>query len=265
MTQTCHISVLMISGQRPNFHKMSRSPQICGQNSYMLQGGNLKIPKCYYCLMLWTSTKGRAKIKTICKSCSLRQITIPQQDSTEAQICRKEAMVPEENLGVITSPTSTDGGQLWKLLDKAYKWTGSIRAAHLSTCKVWHSLQTQVLPLIRYGLFLLMEEPQTVEQAFMDWAYYTLPSFGINRNITADWIWIPWKYEGLGLPNIGVKKGPPMIEYVLCHWDTDDIMGTQLHRSFEIAQLECRLHGNFLWQSYPTFEALVSHSWFKIR
>jgi len=98
----------------------------------------------------------------------------------------------------------------------------------------------------------------------MGWIYRSLPLLGVNRNITADWRWLPWEYQGLGLPNMGLEKGADMIEYVVRQWDSEEGMGVRLRRSFEIAQLECGLQGNFLQRSYVHYGCLSSHSWFKL-
>jgi hypothetical protein len=96
-------------------------------------------------------------------------VEIPQPNSNSVQITRKEVTEESETLGIFTSPKSLDDGQLSKMMNKANRWTAGMRTAHLSPRDIWHSMQTQVLPSIKYGLIPLMADPQTVERNFRTW------------------------------------------------------------------------------------------------
>ncbi len=103
-----------------------------------------------------------------------------------------------------------------------------------------------------YGLVPMTEEPAVVKHHIMNWHYKSLPVLGVNRNIMVTWCWIPWEYQGLGLPNMGLEKCSAMVRYLLHHWGVRDGLGTWLKRSFELTQIECGLKGNFLLHCYST-------------
>lgn len=50
----------------------------------------------------------------------------------------------------------------------------------------------------------------------------------MNRNITIDWHWLPLEYQGLGFPNMRIKKASVTIGYVVRHWDMQDNMSLYL-------------------------------------
>ena len=102
-----------------------------------------------------------------------------------------------------------------------------------------------------------MTTPEVAGQVFIDWAYTTLPHLRIIRNITQDWRRLPWCFQGLGLPNKGLK-GANMIRYVIWHWGSSDGLGTCLCHSFETTQVDCGLEGNFLNWDYGLLNQLAT-------
>ncbi len=182
----------------------------------------------------------------------LPSITIPQTEGPDASIHLKDPSEANETLGVYTNPLGDNTAQLEKLIRKATHWSASIRSANLTHSEIWQSLRTQLLPSLRYSLVPLMTPPDVMEEIFLDWQYTLLPLLGVNRNITRDWRWLPWEYQGLGLPNMGLLKGADMLQYLVRHWGSHTGLGLRLRRSFEIAQLDCGLEGNFLNRDFCT-------------
>ena len=131
----------------------------------------------------------------------------------------KNVSEASETLGVFTNLSNDSTDQLEKLLWKAMTWTASISSSHLTQREVWQSLRTQLIPSLRYSLVTLLTQPEAevLEDVFMDWMYSTLPHLGVNLNITKDWRWLPWTFQGLGLPDMGLLKCSDIIQYFIKH------------------------------------------------
>jgi hypothetical protein len=224
-------------------------------------GGNLKFAKCFYYLMLWTFKNGIPKLATRKDLLHLPPIMIPQSDQTDVAIHLKDPSEASETLGVYTSPTGAMPAQLEKLVKRAADWVARVRSSHLSHREVWQSLRTQLIPSLRYSLVPLMTSPAELEGIFLDWQYTALPHLGINRNITTDWRWLPWEFQGLGLPNLGIMKGADMVQYLVRHWGSKHGLGHRLRRSYELTQLDCGLEGNFLVRDFDALGNLATPCW----
>ena len=117
---------------------------------------------------------------------------------------------------------------------------------------------------MKYGFVPLMSEPAVLEEEVIRVYYKMLPYLGVNRNLRADWRWLPTKFQGLGLPNLSIEKLAMMLQYVVRHWDMGEGIWMQMRRVMEIAQIECGLEGNFLTRPYNMLESLMSPCWPKL-
>ena len=226
-------------------------------------GGNLKQAKCYYYLMVFRFRNGKAYIASPAELAGYPVATIPQHSGPDLPIDLLPCTEATETLGVIQSPTGLDTGHLQKMQGKAYEWLAKVNDSNLSPQEVWHSMLTQAIPSVRYGMLVILNGPRTVEDTFMKWYFNSLPRLGVNRNITADWRWLPKQYQGLGLPNFGIEKAVEMIQYMFRHWGSKEGVGLVLRRDYELLQLEIGLEGNFLTRDYRKYGFLASSCWVK--
>ena len=103
-----------------------------------------------------------------------------------------------------------------------------VMATHSSTSLIQSSLLVQIhpfldpsyqqqmaqpmyttFPSIHYGLVSMMVLPTAMEESFMDWYHQILPVLNVNQNITCDWRWLLWEFQGLGLQTWGWRKHMP--------------------------------------------------------
>jgi hypothetical protein len=227
-------------------------------------GGNLKPEKCYYYIM---SYRYNGAVARLCTGRELRQyrtLTIPQHGGAVMDIALKDLKEATQTLGMFTSPMSDGYAHLAKMLSKCCHWEESIRSSTLLHRDRWHSLHTQLFPSVRYGLIPFMTPPAVLEEAFMDIYYRLLPLLNVNRNIMSDWRWLPQSFQGLGLPNMGLKKLSLMLQYVVRHWGCGGPMDFQLRRSFELLQVECGLYRNPLTRDFHLFGCLATNTWMRL-
>ena len=57
---------------------------------------------------------------------------------------------------------------------------------------------------------------------------------------------------------MGLVKGADMIRYLMQHWGSTKGLGTHMHRSFELTQLDCGLEGNYLQDDYSVLGCLAT-------
>jgi hypothetical protein len=131
-------------------------------------GGNLKPEKCYYYVLSYVFPKGIARLRTQRELRLFPPLTIPQSPSPLVAIHLKDCSKASETLGMFTSPAGDGTAHLHKMLRRATTWSESIRSSTLPVRDRWHSLYTQLLPSIRYGLVPLMTPPAALETSFME-------------------------------------------------------------------------------------------------
>ena len=175
---------------------------------------NLKLAKCYYYLLMWKFDEGEAKPHLVWETW-INPIFILEPDAGDVKIDRKEVNVASATLGMSSCPIASNMYQLSKLLDEAHT---------TYPCRM-SGIVTAHMPSNRYNMaWFFLTEPAFVVEHFMDWYYQTLPYMGITTNITTDGQWVPWEFQSVGLPNIGLEKCSIMVWYVLHHWDSSEGM-----------------------------------------
>jgi hypothetical protein len=60
-----------------------------------------------------------------------------------------------------------------------------------------------------------MVPPGVLDESFMARYYHLLPRLNMNTMIMVDWIWLPWEFQGLGLPNMGIEKAMAIVQYAV--------------------------------------------------
>ena len=150
------------------------------------------------------------------------------------------------------------------MISKGQEWTRRIRSSTLDTQEIWQSFSSQAIPSVKYGLMTLMSYRQMVDDQFQSWYYQCLPFLGITRSISKVWRTLPTEFQGLGLPNMSIKKLAASLTFLRQHWNNHTAVGKALRGTYELCQLEIGLEGNFLTRNYNRFSILATHTWFKV-
>ena len=119
-------------------------------------GETLKPKKCFYHLIdfAWTQKGGWQYIAHHKDECAA--LFVPLPDGTMAPILHLAVDDTQKTLGVTTCPSRNSAGSLHHMKNKAKKWFDSLTAGRLHHPMMWFSVDRQMWPLVKYGLYCSM-------------------------------------------------------------------------------------------------------------
>jgi len=89
-------------------------------------------------------------------------------------------------------------------------------------------------------------------------------SFALGkRNITKAFRTLPYKFQGLGLPDPIVEIFALKLHLIQNHWGTGSEVGKFLQQAYETFRAEIGIAGNIFKVKFEKFHALASDGWFK--
>jgi len=88
---------------------------------------------------------------------------------------------------------------------KGIKWAASMTASSCPPWDAWLSLHYQLFPKISYGLAAVSIPPTKLETVFQSIYFKSLLALKVNRNITKLFCTLPYKFQGIDLPNANIE------------------------------------------------------------
>ena len=93
--------------------------------------------------------------------------------------------------------------------------------------------------------------------------FKSLSALKVNRNITKLFRTLPYKFQGLGLPNANIEVLALNFNLLQNHWGTESSITKLLKQAYEVFQTKIGLSGNIFARDYNQFYSLASDGWFK--
>ena len=88
-------------------------------------------------------------------------------------------------LGVFDSPSGGNVEQIEKINEKVETWTNRMRNGHLPSYLGWKSYHLKLWPSIRWGLGVMTNDVEEMEDLFNKHDYNMMNLFGVASTITA--------------------------------------------------------------------------------
>ena len=127
----------------------------------------------------------------------------------------------------------------------------------------WLGFRDQLWPKMSYGLVAVSHPPDKLDAAFQSVWFKCLPCLKVNRHITKAWQTLPWRFQGLAMPEVNMKVLGRKIHLIQRHWGCGDATGRMLKQAYEVFQVEAGLEGNIIAKDFRRNCCLVTHGWFK--
>jgi hypothetical protein len=143
-------------------------------------GGSLKPDKCFFHLMDFAWTKKGGWQYVMHHEDITAAITVPMPD-TMSPITHQAVDNAQNMLGVVTCPSANSKGSLLQMKKKTQKWLDSLTAGRLHHRMMWFSVDRQLWPLVKYGLFCSMATLLEVETILLPFYRKMLPLGGVVR------------------------------------------------------------------------------------
>ena len=174
-------------------------------------------------------------------------------------------------LGIASSPDGSDAHHLqapgsardkWKSIStRAKVWLDRLKNAHIPAKYAWVSYRLQLWASVRYGLGVLSSRMKDMSELCHNFAFLSLPYFGINRNIKAGWRYIHSAFGGAGLINLTTETVIARLNLFLQHWDNPAPIGQTLRACMQALQLQCGCVGCPLSEPFYPMGEVCDHSW----
>jgi hypothetical protein len=147
--------------------------------------------------------------------------------------------------------------------DKAMKWFNSLAAGQLHRRMMWFSVDRQMWPSVKYGLFCSMATLAELYVVLIPLYGKMLPLGGIvgkaNRGIRQ----LDRGFYGAGFPHPGVEATLKKANKLLMHYGFRTALGTVLQTSLELLVVDLGLSFQPFQVSYTHFGNWVTTSWLK--
>jgi hypothetical protein len=199
-------------------------------------GGALNPDKCYWYLISYVCNEG---IWEYDKNGSSHILSIPLPDSSQQQITQLPVLKLMKMLGVGPSPDGSDAKHLQEVVvGKTRTWVSCIWNSNLPTHLVWKSYGFQLVPAIRFGIAILANQSEDIENILHSLEFKMLSSMGVNRHIKVKWRKLAREFGRIGLFNLTNKQFIGWAELILQHYGTDSTISKKMRASLETAQLK---------------------------
>jgi len=165
---------------------------------------------------------------------------------------------PEKEIGRFTCPAGDFGYQLKHIKKTGTEWASNMKSSSCPPCDAWLGLRYQPFPKLSYGLVSVSAPPAKLKTVFQSIYCKSLSSLKVDRNITKLSRTLPYKFQGLGLPNPNIEVLALKQHLIQNHWGTESEVRNFLQQAYETFQTELGLSGDMFALEYKRFQVLAS-------
>jgi hypothetical protein len=126
-------------------------------------------------------------------------------DGTMLPITHQAVDDAQKTLGVVTCPSGNSKGNLLQMKKKTQKWLDSLTAGCLHRQMMWFSVDRQLWPLVKYGLYCSMATLPELETILLPFYGKMLPLGGIVHKANRGIRLLDHGFYGEGFPHPGVE------------------------------------------------------------
>jgi hypothetical protein len=148
--------------------------------------------------------------------------------------------------------------------EKAQQWINAVRNGHLHCWNVWFLLKVQFFPCVSYGICSSTASFKELEHALHRQYYQILRLGGVIHMTMVRSKAVDAGFYGVGLPHLGVKALPAMLNKLLMHYGCQTATGRFMQTLLSLLFVELGLSIQPLQEFYERFKFLATHSWFKM-
>jgi len=215
-------------------------------------GGDMRSKKCAWILLQY-GPRSR-------KHDSYR-MNLEDEDGIIRSIHRYGESEPREYLGVLQESSGKDVAQLDALHDKVDKWNEKMEKSKLYNTYNCSAVFTRIHKSLQYPLpatTISEKDLQTLSDKLYE---ICLPKCGINRKFPIYFRDLPYKYQGLSLPNLYLHQETNKLIEILSTNSTDHIMWKQYKLGLEILQIKTGATECVLNCDYQKFSQYIDPTW----
>ena len=215
-------------------------------------GGDMRSKKCAWILLQYGTRK---------RTHDSYRMTIEDEDGITRSIQRYRENEPREYLGVLQQASGVDTAQLEILNDKVEKWNEKMEKSKLYNAYNCSAVFTRIHKSLQYPLPATTISEKDLQNLSNKLYETCLPKCGINRKFPLDFRDLPYKYQGLSLPNLYLHQETNKLIEILSTNSTNHIMWKQYKLGLEILQLKTGVSECVLNCDYSKFSQYVDQTW----
>jgi hypothetical protein len=254
---------LVTTGKRGNFEFIAKEAQealTAWEGGIRATGGAIVPEKSHWYLIDFVWKNGNWKYATIEETPA--SISVRDCHGAIKQLERLPIAEARRTLGVRLAPDGNNQAEFENLCEKAKSWADNVRTGHLPRHLVWQSMNTTLLPSIKYPLpstTLTLPQCRKIASIVLQAG---LPGSGIARTFPRDLVMAPIRFQGLGLPCLYTAQ---KIEHILrilkfCN-AKEHITGRLIRQSVEATKLEIGYGGPLFHAPFNVVGILATPTW----
>jgi len=224
-------------------------------------GGIMRSKKCAWTLMSFKPNSKTSAMKCIDEVPG--RIALPDEDGEVRFIERYDHDHPREYLGVIQTTSGSEAPQLARMQREVRKWNILMESSRLPPVLNLQVTLSKIHRTLSYPLPAL-SLPESDLQELSDTLYWkTLPKCGIVQTFPIYARHLPYKYQGLNLPNLYLEQEISKVKELLNFSSKQDITSQQIRLGLEAIQMQLGVTDIIFNYAYDKYQSLVQSSWLK--
>ena len=186
---------------------------------------------------------------------------LQDEDGKVRMVERYDKDSPREYLGICQTVNGKDDEQLQAMEKAVTKWNKLIQASKLPPVMNLQALMSKIHKTLQYPLPTLAASQKDLQKLSNKLYWTSLPKCGIVRTFPIQFRHLPYKYQGLNLPDLYIEQESSKLQELISFSYKDSVVWDQLCISLEILQHHLGLSDIVYNFPYEKFYSLCEHTW----
>ena len=186
---------------------------------------------------------------------------LKDEDGQVRTIHRYDKTFPRSYLGIQQAATGKDDEQVNEMIKAVDNWNQIIKASKLPPALNLQALMSKIHRKLMYPLPTLTVDKKDL-QSISDRLYWgSLPKCGIVRTFPIQYRHLPYKYQGLQLPDLYIEQESSKLKELISFSYSTSVVWDQLQLGLEALQKMLGLPDIVYNFPYHRFHHMCDHSW----
>jgi len=251
---------LFITDDEDNIENLKTKVQIAlntWKELLHVTGGVMRSTKCAWTLLNFSKTSHTP----LPMHTDPGDIYLQDEDGQSRTIHRYDRDFPREYLGIHQAATGKDDAQVQEMFKAVEKWNSIINASKLPPALNLKALMSKIHRKLMYPLPALTVGKEVLESISNKLYWVSLPKCGIVRTFPIKYRHLPYKYQGLQLPDLYIEQEASKLRELISFSYKDSVVWDQLRLGLESLQHMLGLSDIVYNFPYQQFYHLCDHSW----
>ncbi len=193
-----------------------------------------------------------------------REMLITNPDDTRSPIKQEKVTDSKKTLGIHDSPSGGNAAHLSYIKAKVSVWVNRMTNGHLPSHMAWIAYKHQLWPGVRYGLSMMTNDLEVMDNLLHNEDYRMLNVLGVVRSIIKGLCRLHTTFSGFRLFNLPVEQLICRVNMLIQHYHTSTNLSRKIDASLRYLQLQLGTPHNPLLLDYTVWGHLAPLSWVKM-